>query len=171
MTTPAQDPTTGRWTEQHGVRALQEERRQHHLGVPLSVDTWMAIGERVEQYLADRPEPNTVERSMFVDMALCDAIRDASIDEAARRKTLFDSDGALLPVFKTLATYLNSKRLHAVALGIRVDRADKVPSLATYLAEKAAERAAATEPATIPDTPIPSPADTPPRVLSEEPMP
>jgi hypothetical protein len=141
MTAPKRDSGNGRWATVHGVRALQEERHHHQLGEPLSEATALAIRDAVLEYAVDRgglENCNHVELSLISDMALCDLIRDHVLAEAIRRQTLFGADGQLLPMFKSLATYMNTKRLHAMALGLRPEPADRLPSLQDYLASRAA---------------------------------
>lgn len=123
----------------HGVRSLGDERDAHRHGEPLSAATDLAIRDRVAEIAADHrgglDQYSGVERPLLKDLALCDNIIDTIVAELGRRGGILDADGAPLPVLKCLATFMNTKRLHAVALGLE-RRARDVGSLRDWMAAK-----------------------------------
>ncbi len=125
---------------EHNVRGLESQRRRFLAGKSLPSETYAAVERRAKDLARGRGglrKCNGVERHLYFDMALVALIRDAVLDEVDRRGTLFTDEGALLPVFTALATFLNTGRLHAMALGIKPDVASSTPSLDAYLAKKA----------------------------------
>src|SRR5215468_8613376 len=118
----------------HGVRALAVQRQR---GV-LPADTQIAVEERARELAADQgSEPTAREWSLLRDMALCDLICERTVAELARRGTIFTEQGEYWPVLKQLATFLNTKRLHALALGLRPEpEVERLPNVASLLEDE-----------------------------------
>lgn len=121
---------------QHGVRQAEKERSRHRHGGALSPQTSRVVALRVADLAVQQrgglEHFSGLEAAMLKDFAFCDCIVDLGIEELERRGTVVDAEGNPLPILKALATFMNTKRLHGVALGLqRPVRA--VPALADYL--------------------------------------
>jgi hypothetical protein len=151
-------------TLDHNVRALDDQRRGWLKGKALPSATDIAVQKKAIELARGRGglrKCNGIERSLIFDMALCALIRDAVLAEAERRGTLFTDTGALLPVFGALATFMNTSRLHALALGIRPESNGSSATLDAYLAKKAKKKQrAAAAPASEPVAADTTPAST-----------
>lgn len=137
----------GRWTAgasgnpagrqvQHGVAKLAAARR----GGVLDEESEAAVCARMNEYAADAGGLQNLsnrELSIARDVAIVDLLITEIFAYARRRGSIFLRNGQLIPVLdRNLATYLNTKRLHLVALGLKPDRSDKTPTLTEYMASK-----------------------------------
>lgn len=115
----------------HGAAQLTSRRTPSRRHVPLPSGTEAAVQAAVRSMAKDRGGLsccNAVERAILRDMGLLSLVSVRVIEEVERRGTIFTADGDLLPVFKSLATFMNTFRLHALAIGIRPERLD-TPSI------------------------------------------
>lgn len=121
----------------HNVRSLETQRERG----TIEAETWVAINTLVAEWVADAGRSHAVterERALLEDAALCKLIVRRAIEHMSTRKTIFRNGkgGQLLPVLERLATFMNTTRLNLVAVGLRPDRTDRVPSLQEYLAAR-----------------------------------
>jgi len=156
---------------EHGTRRRDAARRS---GGKLDAASEAAVCAKVNEYAADAGGVQNLtnrEVSILRDAAICDLIVAEAFAYARRKGSIFRRDGQLLPVLdRNLLAYVNSKRLALVALGLRPERADKVPSLAAYLAERSAN--STTQPSATPPPdaePSSAVADAPTPADAEEP--
>jgi hypothetical protein len=145
----------------HHMRRLSTARRTGEL----DEESEAAVCAKVNEYAADGGGLQSLsnrELAILRDAAICDLIIAEAFAYARRRGSIFRRDGQLIPVLdRNLLAYMNSKRLGLVALGLRPDRADTVPSLQEYLASRAAVPPAPAAPAVDAAT-HPEPSTTPP---------
>jgi hypothetical protein len=116
----------------HGVRALQEQQRTGEL----TVATQQAIAARVLAFAADEgglERVNARRLALMYDAALCDLIAQKTVEELDRRGTIFTQDAQYLPVLRSLATFLNTKRLHLTALGLSPTKGEPLPNVGEIL--------------------------------------
>lgn len=124
------------WPTTHGVRRLE---RQATVG-RLDDEAQAAVDELVSHYAEDAGGVALMtnrELSVLRDVAVCDLIIAEAFKYAHARGEIIDAEGKLIAVLgKNLLAYLNTKRRGLEALGLRPDRAEKVPTLETYLAQR-----------------------------------
>jgi hypothetical protein len=121
-----------------GVRSLEVQRYSGNI----KPATQAVIQSRVLELAEDQgglKRLSARELSLLRDAALCDLIIERAVEALDAADTLFveTAEGlAFLPVLRGLATFMNTKRLHFVKLGLRPKREKRIRNPHAAMARK-----------------------------------
>jgi hypothetical protein len=132
----------------HGTRQLERRWREQKLD-PATVKILRALVDDIAEDAGGAAHLTTRELWLAECAAFCQFVIGQAMDFLIRRGSVVDDDGQFHPILgQYLVAWMNALRLNLVALGLRPDRADKVPSLEEYL--RARQSTAATSPSPAP---------------------
>jgi hypothetical protein len=138
MTRRVRDSGNGRWANTHGLRGLELRWRDQSLDAA-TVKILHDLVADIAEDVGGAANMSTRELWLAEGAAFAKFVIGQGFDFIVRRGTVFDDDGQFHPVLgKYLLAWMNTLRLNLVELGLRPDRAEKLPSLQEYLADRAA---------------------------------
>ncbi len=121
----------------HGARGLEVRWRG---GGEFDAETERAIQEQLDEFIADQSvAPTNRERALLRDAAVCGLIINRALAYACEQGSVVTGDGRLLPVLeRSMLSFMNSRRLALVAVGLRPPREKHVDDLEVHAAKLAA---------------------------------